>query len=283
MMSSPLMSPRKNQPAKSSDTLFVGSLEKGFRVLEAFTKALVPLGITEIAQLTGLDKSAAQRFSNTLHQLGYLEKDPATRRYMPAVKLLDLSFTYLAQNHLAEIAVPRLIDAGKRFQTTVNLCELVDTDIIYTFRIPHEKASYMATIPGRRIPAYSASSGAVIMANMPEHEAIDIVDRTVMIPMTPYTLNDREAVLARVAEARKQGYSISLQSALMNEISVAAPVLDHNNRAIAAVQIPVYMPAWSEQEAREKIAPLAMETARAISAPLSARHIASGSRKPSVT
>ena len=52
-------------------TLFVSSLEKGFRVLEAFREAPGDLGITEVALRTGLDKSAAQRFTNTLYQLGY--------------------------------------------------------------------------------------------------------------------------------------------------------------------------------------------------------------------
>ncbi len=256
------------QDGKTSDTLFVGSLEKGFRVLEAFRKAKTPLGITEIAHLTGFDKSTAQRFSNTLHKLGYLEKDSGTRRYRPAIGLLDLSFTYLAQNHLAESAVSRLIDASKKFDTTVNLCEMTGTDIIYTLRIPHEKTNYMATIPGRRMPAYCTSSGTVMLAFMPEREAIDIVDRSTKTAITPHTITRRDAILERISMAREQGYGIGIQQSIMNEISVAAPVLDQTGRAIAAVQIPAYMPAWTEEDVRQKLAPLAMETARAISEPL---------------
>ncbi len=266
--------PHNDKSAKrgaAPDTLFVGSVEKGFRVLDAFSQAMTPLGITEIAKITGLDKSAAQRFSNTLHQLGYLEKDPTTRRYRPAVGLLDLSFTYLAQNHLAEIAISRLIDASRKYNTTVNLSEMVGTDIIYTLRIPHEKSNYVATIPGRRLPAYCTSSGTVMMAFMPEHEMTAIIDRSERKLITPHTITDRDATIERIADARRLGYGIGIQQALLNEISVAAPVFDHNGRAIAAVQIPVYMPGWSEKEARNKLAPLAMETARAISEPLAGR------------
>ena len=111
-------------------TLFVSSLEKGFRVLEAFREAPGDLGLTEIALRTGLDKSAAQRFTNTLHQLGYLEKDARSRRYRPASRLMDFSYTFLHQNRLAEIAVVRLINASKVHGTTVNLCEMIDTNII---------------------------------------------------------------------------------------------------------------------------------------------------------
>ena len=151
-------------------TLFVSSLEKGFRVLEAFREAPGDLGITEVALRTGLNKSAAQRFTNTLYQLGYLEKDARSRRYRPALRLMDLSYTFLHQNRLAEIAVVRLIDASKIYSTTVNLCEMINTDIIYTVRIPHSRASYPATVPGRRMPAFSTSGGTVILAFCPAGE-----------------------------------------------------------------------------------------------------------------
>ena len=56
-----------------SSTLYVASVEKGFRVLQAVRQAQRELGrndvsLTEITRLSGLDKSAAQRFTNTLVQ-----------------------------------------------------------------------------------------------------------------------------------------------------------------------------------------------------------------------
>ena len=88
------------QETATASALYVGSLEKGFRVLAAFSEDFPALGVTEIALRTGLDKSAAQRFSNTLHQLGFLEKDTATRRYRPARKLMEMAYTYLRHSAL---------------------------------------------------------------------------------------------------------------------------------------------------------------------------------------
>jgi len=252
-------------PKTRAETLFVASLEKGFRILDAFRDAPGDLGLTEIAARTGLDKSAAQRFTNTLQELGYLDKDPRSRRYRPAVKLLDLSFTYMRHSRLAEVAAARLIAASKVFGTTVNLCVLDGTEIIYTVRIPHEKTAFLATVPGRRLPAFCTAGGTVILAFRPEDEMIAVVDASDRQPITDMTITDRSAVLARIAETRAQGYGIGISQALPNEISIAAPVLDEHGLAIAAVQIPVYMPPWSETEARSKLAPLAIETARAIS------------------
>jgi len=252
-----------------AETLFVNSVEKGFRVLEALRTGGRPLGLTEIATATGLDKSAAQRFTNTLHALGYLTKDPRTRRYGPGLRLMDFSFTYLSQSRLAEIAVPRLIEAGRRYDTTINLCELIGTEIIYTLRIPHQRASYIATVQGRRMPAFCTAGGTVMLAFRPPEEAARLVDASDRRPLTEHTIVERGAVLARIDAARRHGYGIGVEQSLPREISIAAPVLDSRGIAFAAVQVPVYLPQWSVAEARAKVAPLVMETARSISGRLS--------------
>lgn len=89
-----------------SDTLFVNSVEKGFCILDAFRQGQEKLGLrdlslTEISKLTGLDKSAVQRFTNTFVILGYLDKDPYSRRYSPANRLVDFFYTYLISSRKA--------------------------------------------------------------------------------------------------------------------------------------------------------------------------------------
>ena len=81
---------------KRPDTLFVSSVEKGFAVLYAFRTGQRELGLrdlslSQISEISGLDKSASQRFTNTLVKLGYLEKDQRTRRYRPALGNRDLA------------------------------------------------------------------------------------------------------------------------------------------------------------------------------------------------
>ncbi len=252
------------------DTLYVGSVEKAFDVLKAFRAGqrdlgLSDLSLSQISHLSGLDKSASQRFTNTLVELGYLEKDRRTRRYRPAVRLLDFAYTYLVCNRLAEVAMPRLIEASKVYGTTVNLCELSGTDIIYTLRIPHQKEYFRATLPGRRIPAFSASGGIVILAHSPADTLDLVLEHSEYRPITQWTVTDPQAVRARISEALGNGYDLGVQQSLPHEISTAAPVLNSEGKAFAAVQIPVYMPGWTVEQVREKIVPLVMETARAIS------------------
>ncbi|WNK00719.1 IclR family transcriptional regulator [Thalassospiraceae bacterium LMO-JJ14] len=252
----------------TSNALFVGSLEKGFRVLAAFSDDFPALGVTEIALRTGLDKSAAQRFSNTLHQLGFLEKDAATRRYRPGRRLMELAYTYLRHSVLGAVAMPRLIEAGSTYQTTVNLAEREDTSVIYTVRIPHVKAAYSATVPGRRVPIFCSASGIAMMSRMDDDEAYGILARSDLVKRLATTLIDPDKIMKVVAQTRKRGFAMTYAQQLPREISIAAPIVDVRGRPVGAVQIPVYTPAWKQSVAAEKLGPLSIETADGISGAL---------------
>jgi len=261
------------QPAKpnaGSNTLYVASVEKGFSVLKAFRRGQAEFGLRElslsdIARLAEMDKSTAQRFTNTLVSLDYLTKDPLTKRYRPAVNLVDFYYTYMVSNRIAELAMPRLIEAGKVHNTTVNLGELSGTDLIYTIRIPHEKSQFKSMIPGRRVPAFCTSGGCAILAHLPDEDRDAILGASDRTPMTEDTITDLDRILVRIANARRSMFDVGVNQAMRNEISTAAPVFNSEGRVVAAVQIPVYQPQWTLAAVHEKIVPLALETARAIS------------------
>lgn len=254
--------------AQKPNALYVGSLEKGFRVLAAFSDSNGALGVTEIAERTGLDKSAAQRFSNTLHKLGYLDKEEKTRRYRPAKKLMELAFAFLRHSSLSAIAMPRLIEANSVFMTTVNLAERVEKEMIYTLRIPQQNASYVATVPGRKVPITCTSPGLAYLSRMEHHEAMMIVEKSERQQLRSSTITEVNKISAHIKRARKDGFAITFEQLLPREISVAAPVVDVEGRPLAAVQIPVYRPSWSVEDARKKLGPLAVETADKISSAL---------------
>src|SRR5438128_2735940 len=60
----------------SADPLFNQSLEKGLEVLRAFSAVHRTLTLSEVAGLTGMTKSSAQRTVHTLESLGYIDKHP---------------------------------------------------------------------------------------------------------------------------------------------------------------------------------------------------------------
>ncbi len=245
--------------------LFVNSLEKGLRVLRAFDAAHPEMGVTEIARRTALDKSAAQRFSNTLCLLGYLEKDPRSRRYRPAIRCLDLAQPYFWADALLRIASPRVIELGNQLGETVNLARIDGGDIVYVIRIPNKRTSFAATLVGRRLPAPVTSSGRVLMARMPAEQVEAILAAWDRRAITPATLTCVEAVGREIAQAGAQGFCIAEEQCMLGEIGVAAPVVAPESGPVAAVQCSLSKSRWERERVVEEIVPHLIETANLIS------------------
>ena len=81
-----------DEAARKDDALMVNSVEKAFRVLSAFGRQHQTLNLSQVASETGMDVSAAQRFTHTLTRLGYLRKDAQTKRFELTAKTLDLGY-----------------------------------------------------------------------------------------------------------------------------------------------------------------------------------------------
>ncbi|MBL28415.1 MAG: IclR family transcriptional regulator [Rhodospirillaceae bacterium] len=241
--------------------LFVQSLEKAFRVLDAFDGSERFLGLAEIAARTGLDKSAVQRFAYTLERLGFLDKCPKTRRLALGQKGLDLAFNFLRTHPLVEAATPTLVELRRSCGERVNLSLFDGTTLIYVIRERARREYFYSSLIGRRMPTFCTAGGRAMLACLPEQEAAEIVARSELKPLTARTIIDPAAIMTKIAEARVAGYTVSAEESTIGELTVAAAVRDGDGRPLAAVHIAGSLGDWALDEFERRFAPLAVETA----------------------
>lgn len=247
------------------DHLFVHSVAKSLGLLEAMGTRPGPLSLNELATCAGLDRSTAQRMAHTLTVLGYLEKGPNGRGYVLGRKILERTFDFLRSSPLIERATPILTDLQKETGERVDLSLFDDLSIIYALRRQTKRQTFFATLVGRRIPIYCSSGGRAILSRLPDAAVDDILDRSSLVPVTPKTETDRARIKLRIEEARQQHYAISLEESLLGEIVVASAIVDHDHRPVAAVHIAGSCSEWTSESFAQRFAPLAIETARALS------------------
>ena len=70
------------------------SSRKLLKLLDAFGAGESLLGVNELAVRTKLDTSAVSRIARLLETEGFLERDPATRRYRLGLKIYQLGVRY---------------------------------------------------------------------------------------------------------------------------------------------------------------------------------------------
>jgi len=254
---------KTNEQGRSS--LFNQSLEKGLDILLAFGPDKRTMNLSEIAQATGISRSAAQRFTYTLETLGYLQKHPVNKRYSLRVSTLALGYRYLLVNQNLERANPFLRDLNVSCGETVNYSEPDGTEMVYVGRFPTTRLTPVHMPLGRRLPMYCTSAGRVYLACFPVAQRKEILMNSERVSYTNTTVTDINELLDLCEEAAETGYAYANGEYYQGDMNVSAAVLDTNGFPVGAVSISAPETRWSLAELRRQFAPLVMETARLIS------------------
>jgi IclR family transcriptional regulator, pca regulon regulatory protein len=259
------LAPRRGAPVADEGRRFVGSIDKAFRVLSAFSAADRPLGLSELARSSGVERSATQRILFTLRHLGYIRQDPETRLYSLAALVLELGQAYLRAHRVRERAQPVLEAANRICEETVNLTVLEDTDVIYVLRYPSRHVVSVDLSVGSRLPAFCTAPGRAILAFLSLQKSEAILDRSPLERRTPFTRITRAEIEDTLQQVRRTGYCVANQEAFVGDISIAAPVFDTAGQVIAAVNIAVPYPRWSLVRVKRELTPVVVECARNVS------------------
>lgn len=250
---------------RENDNLFVGSIEKAICILYAFGEGQAELRLNEIAEITGLGRSAAQRYTHTLCSLGFLQKVNDGPVYRPAPRLLDMSSIYLRSDPLVEIAKPHLHQATQAHNETINLSRRQGSDMMFVDRIPGRGDLTSRSLPGGRMQVFCTSAGRSILSHLPEEEVLELLEAKERKPLTAKTVTELDALLDLVHKAREDGFSLADEEGQMGIITVGAAILDGSGYPVAAVNMAASRRHWNVQQVARKLGPLVVETARNIS------------------
>jgi DNA-binding IclR family transcriptional regulator len=250
--------------AGGESPLFMGSVAKCFQVLEALNTAGRAVGLTELAQLAGLDRSGVQRITHTLRVLGYLRQDPATKAFRLSGRMLEFGHTVLATHALRERAQPHLEALNRRTAETVNLMELEGDEIVYVLRFPSLHAVSVDLHVGSRLPAFCTAAGRAILSQLEPADALARLKAARRTAMTRHTITDLASLREALQVARDTGYALNDQEAFIGDLSVAAPLLDRQGQPLGAVNVAVPTPRWQREDVLARLVPPLLKAAAAI-------------------
>ncbi|MHC5232952.1 IclR family transcriptional regulator [Brucella sp. LJL56] len=234
--------------------LFVGSVEKCFKIIEAFSGARY-FTLAELCVRSGFDKSTVQRMTHTLAELGYLEQCPMTRRFALSNRTLDLSYHFLRNHPLIERATPMLIELRREFDERVDLSLFDGSSLVYAQRLQSQREHYYTTLAGRRIPLYCTAGGRAVLSCLSADRAKDIITATEKQSFTRFTRVNDDDILAEIEATRERGYGLARNELIENELVIATAITDENNNPIAAVHVAANSARWTDQEFADKVVP----------------------------
>ncbi len=255
----------------AKDKYHIEALERGLSVLEAFSRESPSLSMTEIAKHAGLSKSTTFRVAHTLEGLGYLERDPETKRYRPGLKILRLGFSALNSLEMGQIARPYLKALSAGCGRTTNMTVRDERYIVYVARNKTQQILSVDLQLGSRLPVYCTSMGKAQLIDLTRQELRDLLGDGPYRERGPNTITTLDDLIAELDLVREQGYAVNDEELAAGLRAVAAPVKGHTGRIVGAVNISVPSVRVSLTELEEHLAPMVVDTARQISLTLGAR------------
>jgi DNA-binding IclR family transcriptional regulator len=215
----------------------VRALSRGLAVIEALARAAGPLGPSEIAEVTSLDRATTSRLLQTLVDEGFVKRS-GHGRYALTSKLLELASSNGATSGLRDIARPFMRELRDLYEETIHLGIVENDRVVYIekFEPAHQRVA-LVTAVGQSMPVHSTALGKAILAEMPETARDAILARIDFAPRTASTITTRADYLVELARTHERGYGVDHGENLPDASCVAAPIRDSSGEVAAALSM----------------------------------------------
>lgn len=215
----------------------VKSLQKALKVLECFTPQARELGVSEIARMLDLNKSNVYNILATLEECGYVKKNKSSEKYSLDFKMVEFSYTVMANYPYTNFIVPILKDLATDLNVIVYFGIPYGDSVLYLFSAYPK--SYGKNIPYRSIlgetaPYYCTSIGKALLCAMTDEEIKSHLGNE-KIKYTENTLTTDEAILSDIAKSKERGWALDNIEHENAVRCVGVPVTDRNGTLIGAI------------------------------------------------
>jgi IclR family pca regulon transcriptional regulator len=256
---------------KTESKSVVLSVEKAFRVLQAFTAEITELPLAEIARRANVDNATAFRMLNTLVLLGYVERVPDTRQFRLTLKCLDLGFNAIARMDLRRLARPVLQKLVSPGLAAASIGVLDRGEVVYIERLQFGLTRLAVDIRvGARIPAGTSAMGRAILSLFDEERQRNELELHPRRKVTPKTEVDLKRLLRILKKTKEHGIAMVDQEWVLGLSAIAAPIIGADGPIAALSLAAIASSTMSAQKLLEQFGPIVIESAGTLSRALQA-------------
>lgn len=220
-----------------SDEVKVKSLLKALHILECFTVKEPELGITELSQKLGLNKSNVHNMVSTFEHAGYIEKNTNNNKYHLGLKILELSRVINSRLGLSSIVGPLIRPLSDELGEVIYFAIPKDNLVLYIDDAYPTATLNPRTMLGETAEMYCTSLGKAMLAFMPVDRAMQCLAQQSMKACTLDTITNRKDLLLELEQIRTRGYSIDNMEHEFGIKCVGVPVFNSGGQLIGALSI----------------------------------------------
>ena len=150
--------------------------------------------------------------------MGYAKQDPATGKYEPTFKIVDIANRIMRKVDIVQTVRPYLRKLMEASGETVHFVERDGTDAVYIDKVESfNNGMQMVSRIGSRIPLYCSGVGKAMLAQMDSWEAEEVWNASGVSPLTEHTITDYGKFQQELAQIQQRGYALDNEE---NQIGV---------------------------------------------------------------
>ena len=242
-----------------------GTIERAVSILKAFIPQNLEMGTIELSNKLDINKSTVSRIMKVMvsHQLIY--QDPKSKKFVLGNLALDIGNAAIRSinTRLVSIAKPHIDQLRDKVNEPVALEVLSGNSTMLAYFADTKRLLRVSFDVGMRMPSPSSAGAKAILA-FSSQELLDVFIGDGLRRLTANTITDTDAYKRHLEEVRKNGVASDRGEIDEDIHTLAAPVFDHENKAVAAVVVAVPVNRKNVLEGKKDIA-LLKKAAKSIS------------------
>lgn len=232
-------------------------------VLEAVAEVDGPISAIDLVPRLGLPRATVHRIAVALERLGYLHREPGSKRFTVGFRQQHLALNTLINSSVRGARHAVLQALVDEVGETCNVTVLDGNEVVYIDRVESDWPLRTHLQPGSRIPIHCGASGMLFLSAMPAAGRRRILTAAPLRMYTPTTIVDPDRIELRLREIRATGVALEAEEFMQGLIGVAVPVHDDRGRICATVSMHAPTARFTIEEVRARV-PALQRAAKAI-------------------
>ncbi|MDP3342171.1 IclR family transcriptional regulator [Frigidibacter sp.] len=243
--------------------LYVQAVERNMTILQSFDGGRRLLTLSEIAERSGIGRSAVQRIVYTLAHLGFLRRDDSTQQFGLSSQMLQIcEGLFGSANAGPEILSALQVLASETGESAAWVGREAD-EIVILQSVRSRHYSHVSLPIGKRFGVVTAASGQVFLAYEDPKEAEAIFARTGGNARERLNIRDFAAYSQLLDLVKSRGYALTEKAEDLYSVSMSVGVIGADGRPVGAVNVSALQSRLPKAEAEARLlAPMRAAAAR---------------------
>lgn len=203
-------------------------------ILDALAEEGGRLGLTALAEASGIPKASVHRISGDLVAWGVVERNGDGFRLGP--RLFELGARVPSTRRLRDTALPYLEELLHASGHSIHLAVPSGDGVFYVEKLVVHASLPTPSSAAEQMPIHATATGKVMLAFGKSSTLLDALARP-LEAITEKTITDPATLSADLEATIRRGYSIEHGELAVGYSSVAAPIRGHASQLLGAVSV----------------------------------------------